>query len=508
MGIGSFAVACVLLAAGAGGAVDEWPMNQTQFKIPIHIKPEAQADIAELRLFCSRDEGRTWNHAGTAKANQDGFLFNANGDGKYWFKVAVVTSKGVQEPADVYATPVGQKILLKTTKPEVRVGAERHGEQVAAVWEISEPYPRSDTLKVEYRTADAAEGVWSSVAVTPGNNRVTFKPDGTGPVTVRVQVEDVAGNVGMGQATVAGSATGAAVVQAAMPPPAPPPSAPNSGTMPTPGGSGPGGNTSALANPPPPLRPTDAAPGSGLSGGSTPNIGGPAAAPVGMHGALPALQIVNKSQVRLEYAVAKLGPSGVGTVEVYVTTDDGQTWERCPAEIAPGMPGGDPRPGGAVTGGVLVPLPRDEVVYGFYLVVKSRAGLGKPAPKSGDLPQARLERDTVAPVARWLKPMPDPARRDTLILAWEASDRNLAQNPVTLEWSDDPGGPWHPIGKPDMPNTGRFAWQVPVDIKPSVYLRLSVRDNAGNVGVHQTEQPELVDLSVPEATITGVGVMK
>ena len=66
MGIGSFAVACVLLAAGAGGAVDEWPMNQTQFKIPIHIKPEAQADIAELRLFCSRDEGRTWNHAGTA----------------------------------------------------------------------------------------------------------------------------------------------------------------------------------------------------------------------------------------------------------------------------------------------------------------------------------------------------------------------------------------------------------------------------------------------------------
>jgi hypothetical protein len=156
----------------------------------------------------------------------------------------------------------------------------------------------------------------------------------------------------------------------------------------------------------------------------------------------------------------------------------------------------------------LVPLPRDEVVYGFYLVVKSRAGLGKAPPKSGDLPQIRLERDTAPPVAHWLRPMPDPARRDTLILAWEASDRNLAQNPVTLEWADDPGGPWHPIGKPDMPNTGRYAWQVPVDIKPSVYLRLSVRDTAGNVGVHQTEQPELVDLSVPEATITGVGVVK
>jgi hypothetical protein len=508
MGIGSFAVACLLLAAGAGAAPDEWPMNQTQFKIPIHVKPELQADIAELRLFCSRDEGKTWNHAGTAKANQDGFLFNANGDGKYWFKVAVVNGKGVQEPADVYAAPIGQKIMLKTTKPDVRVGAERHGEQVAVVWEITEVYPRPDTLKVEYRTADAAEGVWNSVAVTPGHNRVSFKPDGPGAVTVRVQIEDVAGNVGTGQTTVTGAAATPPVVQTALPPPAPPPSG---GSNPPPAltSTGSNWNTGAVTNPQPPSRPGDVAMGSGLPAAPSQTLsGGPSAVPPSIHGALPALQIVNKSQVRLEYAVAKLGPSGVGSVEVYVTADEGQTWERCPAEIAAGMPVSDARGGAAVTGGVMVPLPRDEVVYGFYMIVKSRAGLGKPPPKSGDLPQIRIERDMVAPVARWLRPMPDPARRDTLILAWEASDRNLAQNPVTLEWADDPGGTWHPIGKPDMPNTGRFAWQVPVEIKPSVYLRLSVRDTAGNVGVHQTEQPELVDLSVPEATITGVGVMR
>jgi hypothetical protein len=508
MGIGSFAVAC-LLAVGAGAPPDEWPMNQTQFKIPIHVKPEMQADIAELRLFCSRDEGRTWHHAGTAKASQDGFLFNTNGDGKYWFKVAVVNGKGVQDPADIYTGPVGQKILLKTTKPEVRVDAQRQGEQVAAVWEITELYPRPDTLKVEYRTADAAEGIWNSVAVTAGNSRVSFKPDGTGAVTVRVQIEDVAGNVGTGQATIASGAVAAPLVQTAMPPPPAPPPSGVSNSSASSGNSGSNWNTSPPGTPQPPTRPGEVALGSSLPTAPSQTLsGGPVAMPPAMRGALPALQIVNKSQVRLEYAVAKLGPSGVGTVEVYVTTDEGQSWERCPAEIAPGLAATDPRAAGTVTGGVLVPLPRDEVVYGFYMVVKSRAGLGKPPPKSGDLPQIRIERDTVAPAAHWLRPMPDPARRDTLILAWEASDRNLAQNPVTLEWADDPGGPWHAIGKPDMPNTGRFAWQVPADIKPSVYLRLSVRDTAGNIGVHQTEQPELVDLSVPEATITGVGVMK
>jgi hypothetical protein len=505
MGIGSFALAC-LLAVGAGAASEEWHMNQTQFKIPIRIKPELQADIAELHLYCSRDEGRTWNQVGRATPDKDAFLFTTNGDGKYWFKVAVVNQKGVQEPSDVYTAPVGQKIVVDTIKPEVRAGAERQGDQVNVGWEINEQYPRPETLKVEYHTSDAPDGIWSSVPITAGQSKVTFKPDNsTAPIVVRVQIEDMAGNLGGGLANLPGTA--APVVQTALPPPAAPPSS----VIPTPSA----GNTGTSVNPTPPFNPVPLPRPGELAAGSAP-AGTPAqpftastgngfsGAPLPGHGALPRLQLVNKSQVRLDYEVAKLGPSGVGSVDVYVTADEGQTWDPCPVEAAPEVPAIDPR-GTVVKGGVLVQLPRDEVVYGFYMVVKSRAGLGKPPPKRGDAPQIRIERDTIAPAVHWLPPKPDPNRRDTLLLGWEAADRNLTQNPVTLEWAEDPNGTWHPIGNPGMPNTGHYAWQVPADLKqPSVYLRVSVRDAAGNVGVHQTEQPELVDLSVPEITITGV----
>ena len=33
-------------------------------------------------------------------------------------------------------------------------------------------------------------------------------------------------------------------------------------------------------------------------------------------------------------------------------------------------------------------------------------------------------------------PMPDPNQRDVLTIRWEAVDRNMAQDPITLEWSD------------------------------------------------------------------------
>src|SRR5262249_6549095 len=47
-------------------------------------------------------------------------------------------------------------------------------------------------------------------------------------------------------------------------------------------------------------------------------------------GQLPGLRIVNKRQVKLEFEVAKFGPSGLGSVDVYVTEDEGGTWEKTP----------------------------------------------------------------------------------------------------------------------------------------------------------------------------------
>jgi hypothetical protein len=151
-----------------------------------------------------------------------------------------------------------------------------------------------------------------------------------------------------------------------------------------------------------------------------------------------------------------------------------------------------------------VNLPKDGIVYGFALVVKSRAGLGKPAPHAGDLPQVRVEVDTKLPLAELFAPQPAPERPDALLLIWKVEDRNLDPNGVTLEWSASRDGKWEPIGGPQLPNTGRYVWAVPDQVPPRVFLRLTARDTAGNVAVALTDKPVLIDLTIPDVNVLGV----
>ena len=100
----------------------------------------------------------------------------------------------------------------------------------------------------------------------------------------------------------------------------------------------------------------------------------------------------------------------------------------------------------------------------------------KPAPKPGDLPEMRIELDTMKPhVELFIKPGSDPLHRDRLILTWIAKDKNLAPNSVNLDWAERLDGPWQPIAV-DLPNTQQYAWQVPASIPVQVYLRLRVRE--------------------------------
>jgi hypothetical protein len=214
---------------------------------------------------------------------------------------------------------------------------------------------------------------------------------------------------------------------------------------------------------------------------------------------------VNRKDVRLDFDVTKLGPSGLGSVEVYVTTDEGASWTPMSlgpdAVLAPEINGP-----GKSRGSVVVPLTEEGKVYGFSIVVKSKVGRGKKPPESGEAPQIRIERDTVAPVANFMQPMPDANRRDSLLLTWTAEDKNLAPNPITLQWSKGKDGPWTFIGGAEMPNSGKYSWQVPPDVPPFVYLKLTVRDLAGNLTVAQSMEPVPVDLSEPE--VGGVSISR
>jgi hypothetical protein len=222
---------------------------------------------------------------------------------------------------------------------------------------------------------------------------------------------------------------------------------------------------------------------------------------------LPPLQYVNSPEVVLEYELSKVGPSGVGSVDIYLTQDDGQNWDHVAT---------DPMVIGKTTGGAhkgIVELPGDGV-YGFSLVVKSQAQIKQElaapekkhkGPRPGDVPEIRVEVDTGMPTAELFPPRRDPAKSNSLLLVWNATDKNLGTNPVTLEWAERKEGPWLPIAT-NIPNSSKHSWQLPDRLPVQVYMRIRVKDLAGNEGVAVTPDPQLVDLSEPEGRLINVTV--
>jgi hypothetical protein len=491
--------ACLALTAVAAPPSDIIPMNQRGFTIPVDIRPERRAEIKELLLFVSTDEGQGWTLFQKAPPEQTSFQFVAEKDGLYFFNIAIRNQKDQQEPAS-FAGVVPQKILVDTTPPSVKLTAERQGDEVAATWDIVEANPEASTLRLEYRTADAPPEQWTVVPITPGpKGKTSIKPAPATALAVRLQLTDQAGNVGKDEVAVpaAGGLRNQPMIGEPLPKiptgddkPPPPRDVPRwdysqggaarTDVLPpvasSAGASGPGSAVQPVRNEVPPVMPST------------------------LTTVLPPVQIINRRQVKLDFEVTRFGPSGLGSVDVYVTMDDGKSWAKSPTEGNVTLPmATEIKPGQPLRGSVTVQLNKEEpVVYGFYMVVKSRANLGKPPPRPGDPPQLRVEVDMTPPYAELMAPTPDHDSRDGLVLTWKASDLHMADNPISLEWAPSKDGPWSFIGSPQLPNTGKYIWHLPASVPPSVYLKLTARDVAGNSAVAETSEPVLVDLTIPE----------
>jgi hypothetical protein len=588
MSTGSLALTLALLAAGAPSS-DVIPMNTRNFKIPIQVGEGQRDKIKELILFASSDQGVTWSEVGVVRPDEDGFKFFAPSDGLYWFNICLVDIQGKRQPPDIYKAPPREKVLVDTLKPGVRiVSADRQADEIVVKWEIQEDHPDLSTLKLEYRTPDAPAYMWYSAPVQPGmTGQTSFQFINSGPVTLRLKMMDIAGNVGIDQKEIIAKTT-AFVATAPAPPATSTPAPAVNMAQPNPATSTTANNgTNGVALPQPDLgalaqsqtqQPstqgpaaqapyvpsavpsTPVAPAPAFAGSTaTPPVSyqnrnmagsnyesmrsvqqtalnqpdgrngqdrawGPAAIPnnqaanaygsesesryinpLNQGGSMaqsmrpgmsrwpgaPAvpLQLSNTPQVTLDYEVTKVGPSGVGRVALYLTKDDGRTWELFgeDADLKPPMTANLPGEG----------------IYGLRLVITSRAGLGGRPPQSGDLPQMRIEVDTTPPVTRLFYPQPDTSRRDALILTWSASDRSLAPNPITLQWAERPDGVWNNIAT-DLTNTGRYVWQLAPNMPYRVYLRVMARDLAGNVGVDESPEPVLIDLHEPEGQLLGI----
>lgn len=540
--------------------------NQRELRVPINFQSTLRSEMTDVVLYASYDQGRSYLQVARVKPDKNEFVFEPTVEGECWLRVAVINRQGKQEPENIQAGPPDRRIIIDRMKPVLRTfTAQRQEGDVVVNWEILEDHFDAQGFRIEYQPKDNPGAFWSAVQAAPGlSGQTRFRPNTAAPVFVRITAKDQAGNQIVASAETAGTVNVAAlpptlpnsvVVPAGGPnataitgppalPPAPgpmpvspmpvspppqippqeirqaqavvqppvnpmppvapvvPPLAPpmgqqnknwSPGSLPIDPGERVVANSQA---PPPPVQPT---PNPGINGGNVPSVNSLYPPPPPPKKPLPPLQYVNHPQVVLEYELAKVGASGIGSVELWWTKNDGQTWDLY--ADAPDIQGTTTNGKQART----VELPGDGV-YGFTLVVKSRAGLGKPPPRPGDVPQLRFEVDTVPPLAQLYAPVPDPQRPGALILKWAAKDANLTANPITLEWAEHRQGPWMPIAT-TIPNDGRHSWQLPDRLPVQVYMRLRVRDLAGNESIAVTGEPQLVDLSEPEGRLLNVHAM-
>jgi hypothetical protein len=92
-----------------------------------------------------------------------------------------------------------------------------------------------------------------------------------------------------------------------------------------------------------------------------------------------------------------------------------------------------------------------------------------------------------------------------LKITWTATDKNLADKPITLSYSENPTGPWVSIAE-KIKNSGQYVWVMPEPEKMpyQFYLQAEAVDKAGNVGTAVTREKVKVDLSQPRAKILEV----
>jgi hypothetical protein len=76
-----------------------------------------------------------------------------------------------------------------------------------------------------------------------------------------------------------------------------------------------------------------------------------------------------------------------------------------------------------------------------------------------------------------------------LTITWEVDENaRLAPRPITLCLSETLGGRWTTIAS-GLENTGRYTWEAQNRLPPRVFLRLEIRDEAGNISPFETREP-------------------
>lgn len=534
----------------------------TDLRVTFTYKASMDQDKpAEVHLHVSKDGGKTWETAQKTRPEEGHFIYRAPKDGEYWLMSRTKYQSGKYLPAGPPRAEV--KVIVDTAQPTLDLEAVRgEGGEVHVRWKLHDANLAPESFKIEYQPAGAKQA-WQRVAVepltadepgAPHEGEIAFVPQGRpelGGVIVRAEAADRAGNRAIVERTA--SPAGAPVdgdklvdrKRGQLPPadeggdsesgpqlgpsegslPPPPamadqfPGSAGAGQTPFPAAAGdspyprtenadwPPKSPASPANEPPemaatprqeppptvsePVRPPVAAQYSSNPAKEEENA--PATAEPLKPGALPAgvrPHMVNKPRFELLYDVESVGSAGISLVELWGTRDGGQTWSSFGVDEDGRSP-------------MLVNVD-GEGLYGFRVVVTTGAGVEGAVPTSGDLPDVWVGVDLTKPSGNLVSAEQGAGdEAGHMVISWQAGDERLAARPISLRMSESPDGPWHTIAS-GLENTGRYLWRVDQRVPAKIYLRLEVRDDAGNVRIDDSTEPVEVQRVRPQGRIRDV----
>ena len=190
--------------------------RQTLFAIPFRIDRrvgEPSQEPVNVQLYVSGNHGTSWQLYARGKPSQERFWFRAGMDGEFWFLVRTLDRSGRSRPEG--PSVPGLKVTVDTKPPQLQLDVQRgQAGQVTARWKVDEPNLESDSLSIQYRVDG---GPWQAVAVDAAamaasgavqTGEVTWWPQqGKGPIEVRAEVRDAAGNPAVSSAKIEPSTT-------------------------------------------------------------------------------------------------------------------------------------------------------------------------------------------------------------------------------------------------------------------------------------------------------------
>ncbi|MCS6971264.1 MAG: hypothetical protein NZ552_09695, partial [Planctomycetes bacterium] len=184
----------------------------------------------------------------------------------------------------------------------------------------------------------------------------------------------------------------------------------------------------------------------------------------------PVPRVIHTAQAAHTIRVEHSDPASLAGALLFVTQDNGKSWQKAQEITASGDGGALAFPFVAAADGA----------YGFWTVALARDGRRDAEPLPGMPPKLVLVVDRTPPsLGRLDVTLGSVAERQaTLAVSWQVSDPNFGEEPVTIEASTDEGKSFSPLRSGDA--EGTTAIVVPIAGR-EIQVRLVARDLAGNV---------------------------